>query len=88
MLIGVRVRARACLGGQVPWEGITNEDIELHVRGGERVPMLEVDPTDTILVLINSLIDVSLAPSPTHRPTIMKMNSQFAQFMRAMLADE
>ena len=73
---------------QVPWDGVTNDDIELHVRGGARVPQLEVDETDRILVLLNSLVDAMLNPSPDRRPTIMNVNSKFANFIRQLLDEE
>jgi serine/threonine protein kinase len=70
---------------QVPWDGISNEDIELHVRGGARVPLLEVDPSDGILMLLNGVIDNALNPSPDRRPTVTNINSKFANFIRALL---
>jgi hypothetical protein len=73
---------------QVPWDGVTNEDIELHVRGGARVPMLEVDDADPILVLINGVIDGALNPSPDRRPTFTAMNTKFAKFIRQLLEQE
>jgi hypothetical protein len=70
---------------QVPWDGVTNDDIELHVRGGARVPMLEVDADDAILVFINGIIDAALSPSPERRPSAAALNSKFANYIRALL---
>ena len=71
---------------QIPWDGVTNDDIELHVRGGARVPELEVDPDDKILGLINGIINSCLSASPERRPTISTINSKFATFIRELLA--
>ena len=72
----------------VPWDGVSNDDIELHVRGGARVPQLEVDDSDNILVLLNNLVDSMLNPSPDRRPTVMSVNSKFAVFIRQLLEEE
>ena len=73
---------------QVPWDGVTNDDIELHVRGGARVPMLEVDESDEILTLLNGIIDSSLNPSPDRRPTFNSINTKFAKLIRNLLEQE
>ena len=72
---------------QVPWDGIQNEEIELHVRGGARVPLLEVDPADQILVFLNNIVDTTLDPSPNRRPTIINVNKKFADFVRDLLRE-
>jgi len=72
----------------VPWDGMSNDDIELHVRGGGRVPQLEIDEHDRILVLLNNLVDSMLHSSPDRRPTVMVVNSKFASFIRALLEEE
>ena len=69
----------------IPWDGVTNDDIELHVRGGARVPELEVDPQDSILVLINALINAMLHMSPERRPTAASTNTKIANFIRDIL---
>ena len=71
----------------IPWDGVTNDDIELHIRGGARVPELEVDSQDGILLLVNSMIDASLHPSPERRPTMATINGKFANFIRDILAN-
>jgi len=73
---------------QVPWDGVSNEDIELHVRGGARVPQLEVDENDKILVLLNGIVDSMLTQYPDRRPGIMSINSKFAAFIRQLLETE
>jgi len=73
---------------QVPWDGVTNEDIEMHVRGGARVPQLEVDENDAILVLLNNIVDIMVHASPDRRPTIMSINSKFAHFIRQLLEEQ
>jgi len=73
---------------QVPWDGVTNDDIELHVRGGARVPQLEVDENDRILVLLNNFVDAMLNPSPDRRPSILSVNSKFAAFIRTLLEED
>jgi len=73
---------------QVPWQGITNDDIEVHVRSGARVPQLEVDESDSILVMLNSLVDAMLTGSPDRRPTVINVNSKIAQFIRQLLEQE
>ena len=45
---------------QVPRDSVNNDDIELHVRGGTRVPQLEVDETDRILLLLSNLVESML----------------------------
>ena len=67
---------------------MTNDDIELHVRGGARVPMLEVDDSDEILVLMNGIIDSALNPSPDRRPSFNAINTKFAKFIRNLLEQE
>ena len=69
----------------IPWDGVSNDDIELHVRGGARVPELEVDPEDKILVLINGIIDNALSASPERRPSVAAINSKFAAFIRELI---
>ena len=73
------------LARTIPWDGVTNEDIELHVRGGARVPELEVDPEDSILVMINAVVDASLNASPERRPSMAAINSKFAAFIRDLI---
>jgi hypothetical protein len=69
----------------VPWDGISNDDIELQVRGGARVPELEVDEGDAILVTLNSIINASLSPSAERRPSVAAINSKFAAFIRDLI---
>jgi hypothetical protein len=64
---------------------VTNDDIELHVRGGARVPELEVDADDRILVLVNGIIDQCLGASPERRPSVASLNSKFAAFIRELI---
>ena len=73
---------------QIPWDGVSNDDIELHVRGGARVPELEVDADDRILVLVNNIINSTLVPSPERRPTMSAINSKFASFIRELINAE
>jgi len=73
---------------QIPWDGVSNEDIELHVRGGARVPELEVDDTDSILIMINGVINSALNASPERRPTAAALNSNFAKFIRELLSSQ
>ena len=70
---------------QIPWDGVSNEDIELYVRGGSRVPELEVDASDAILVLINGLINSALTVAPERRPSVLNINSKFANFIRELV---
>ena len=72
----------------IPWDGVNNDDIELHVRGGSRVPELEVDPEDKILGLINNIINLTLAPSAERRPTVAAINSKFASFIRELIGEQ
>ena len=69
----------------VPWDGVPNDDIELHVRGGARIAELEVDPSDTILVFINSIIDATIIASPERRPTVANINGKFASHIRSII---
>jgi len=73
---------------QIPWDGVSNEDIELHVRGGARVPELEVDEGDNILVMINGVINSALNASPERRPTAPVLNSNFAKFIRELISSQ
>ena len=70
----------------IPWDGVSNEDIEVHVRSGARVPHLEVDPNETILVTLNGLIDAMLDASPERRPAAPACNSKLASFIRSLIA--
>jgi hypothetical protein len=58
----------------------------MHVRSGARVPMLDVDASDGILGLLNSLLDTMLEASPNLRPSIIEINSKFAYFIRVMMS--
>ena len=73
---------------QIPWDGVSNDDIELHVRGGARVPELEVDADDKILVLLNGIIDSCLGASPERRPNVAALNSKFAAFIRELIGGQ
>ena len=70
---------------QIPWDGVSNEDIELHVRGGARAPELEVDGQDDILVTLNGLINGLLEMLPERRPTAAGANSKLANFIRTLV---
>jgi len=70
---------------QIPWDGISNEDIELHVRGGARVPELEVDESDEVLTTLNKLVNSTLHVSPERRPTAAQMNSKLATLIRNLV---
>jgi len=69
----------------IPWDGLSNEDIELHVRGGARVPELEVDEQDETLVTLNKLINNALQVAPERRPNAAAMNSKLANYIRTLV---
>ena len=63
---------------------MANEDIELHVRSGERVPQLEVDAADSTLTFLNELDNEMLEASPERRPTTAAMTARLAAHIRSL----
>ena len=72
---------------QVPWSEFSNEEIEMYVRSGARLPLLETDPFDQILTHLNGIVDACLEPSAERRPTMATVNSQVSQFIRQLLSN-
>lgn len=60
----------------------------MHVRAGARVPMLDVEGTDSLLSFLCAVLDTMLDASPRQRPTMLDVNSKFAYFIRVMLLGE
>ena len=76
------------LSRRIPWDGYTNEDIEMHVRNGERVSDLEVDGQDKIVELINNIIVSLVQVAAERRPSAMATNRKFAKFIRELLESQ
>jgi len=70
---------------QIPSDCLINEDIWLHIRGGARVPELEVDGQDNILITLNGLINGLLEALSERRPTASGTNSKLANFIRTLV---
>ena len=68
----------------IPWDGIDADDIAFHVRAGARVPALEVDPGDVILMVVNDIINMALQATPQDRPTAVAVNTMFASFIKEL----
>jgi hypothetical protein len=73
------------LSRRIPWDGYTNGDIEDNVRGGGRVPELEIDGQDKIVALVNDVVVSLLQPSPQDRPSAAATNRKFARFIRDLM---
>jgi hypothetical protein len=73
------------LSRRIPWDGFTTEEIERHVRNGERVSELEVDGHDKIVELVNDVIVSLLQSAGERRPSALATNRKFARFIRALI---
>jgi hypothetical protein len=65
---------------------VANDDIELSVRSGMRVPELEVDANDTILVTLNGLVNACVVAAADRRPSMAAVNTKIANFIRDLIA--
>jgi hypothetical protein len=70
----------------VPWDGVSSDDIEVQVRSGTRVPDLDVDENEPVLVTINDVINAALHATPAARPTALDINNAFAELIRSLIA--
>eukprot|EP00160_Parvularia_atlantis_P015722 Unigene464_Nuclearia_a/m.1504 Unigene464_Nuclearia_a/g.1504 ORF Unigene464_Nuclearia_a/g.1504 Unigene464_Nuclearia_a/m.1504 type:complete len:788 (+) Unigene464_Nuclearia_a:4271-6634(+) len=68
---------------KVPWKDTANEEIEMIIRRGGRVPPVYPNEKDDVHVIVCAIIDQCLQQLPERRPTAAAINSKLLDVVRS-----